>query len=114
MKKSIKHVIIQEIPRKEKHFHGDRLKRSNGFYQSVTDPRRELAESLPLCHPNDDYLKDFNPVAGMTRIFNFHNRFIPIYLFSNYLDVQIEENETNPEDGRNPNSSIKVIHFGVV
>ncbi|XP_967164.3 WD repeat-containing and planar cell polarity effector protein fritz [Tribolium castaneum] len=27
-----------------------------------TDPQKELADSLPLCHPNEDYLKDFNPV----------------------------------------------------
>ncbi|KAG5890065.1 hypothetical protein JTB14_003630 [Gonioctena quinquepunctata] len=28
----------------------------------VTDPQKELADSLPLCHPNEDYLKDFAPV----------------------------------------------------
>ncbi|KAK5644239.1 hypothetical protein RI129_008084 [Pyrocoelia pectoralis] len=28
----------------------------------ITDPQRELADSLPLCHPNEDYLKDFTPV----------------------------------------------------
>lgn len=28
----------------------------------LTDPRKELADSLPLCHPNEDYLKDFAPV----------------------------------------------------
>ncbi|XP_031340102.1 WD repeat-containing and planar cell polarity effector protein fritz isoform X2 [Photinus pyralis] len=28
----------------------------------ITNPQRELADSLPLCHPNEDYLKDFTPV----------------------------------------------------
>nr|XP_022909980.1 WD repeat-containing and planar cell polarity effector protein fritz [Onthophagus taurus] len=28
----------------------------------VMDPQKELADSLPLCHPNEDYLKDFAPV----------------------------------------------------
>lgn len=41
------------------------MKRSNGFHSiGMTDPRRELADSLPLCHPNDDYLKDFTPMNG--------------------------------------------------
>lgn len=41
------------------------MKRSNGFHSiGMTDPRRELADSLPLCHPNDDYLKDFTPMMG--------------------------------------------------
>jgi len=30
----------------------------------VTDPRRELAESLPLCLGNEDYLKDFQPLSS--------------------------------------------------
>lgn len=48
----------------------DRMRRnhSNGFHPSGMDrmdPRRELRESLPLCHPNnhDDYLKDFTPMS---------------------------------------------------
>lgn len=41
------------------------MKRSNGFHSTgMMDPRRELADSLPLCHPNDDYLKDFTPMNG--------------------------------------------------
>jgi hypothetical protein len=28
----------------------------------LTDPQKELADSLPLCHPNEDYLKDFTPM----------------------------------------------------
>lgn len=43
----------------------DRMRRnhSNGFNPSGMDPRRELRESLPLCHPHDDYLKDFTPMS---------------------------------------------------
>lgn len=52
----------------------------------VTDPQRELANSLPLCHPNEDYLKDFAPVR------------------------KDECNED--EDSQQP--KIKVVHFGVV
>lgn len=51
----------------------------------VTDPQKELADSLPLCHPNEDYLKDFAPVRK-------------------------EENEES-EAGQ---PKIKVVHFGVV
>ncbi|KAK4887641.1 hypothetical protein RN001_003912 [Aquatica leii] len=32
----------------------------------ITDPQKELADSLPLCHPNEDYLKDFTPVRHET------------------------------------------------
>lgn len=54
--------FVQEIPRKEKPM-GDRMKRpTNGFHPMLTDPQRELADSLPLCHPNDEYLKDFTPM----------------------------------------------------
>ncbi|RZC37132.1 WD repeat-containing and planar cell polarity effector protein fritz, partial [Asbolus verrucosus] len=50
----------------------------------LTDPQKELADSLPLCHPNEDYLKDFTP---------------------------IRKNDGN-EGGAQP--KIKVVHFGVV
>lgn len=50
----------------------------------VTDPQKELADSLPLCHPNEDYLKDFTPV---------------------------QKNEA-AEATNQP--KIKVVHFGVV
>lgn len=57
-------MISQEIPRKEKP-----IKRPNGYHPMVTDPRRELADSLPLCHPNDEYLKDFTPMSGRLTLF---------------------------------------------
>ncbi|KAK9891576.1 hypothetical protein WA026_015534 [Henosepilachna vigintioctopunctata] len=50
----------------------------------VMDPQKELADSLPLCHPNEDYLKDFAPVRQSKE----------------------EENRDLPK--------IKVVHFGVV
>lgn len=49
-------AVVPEISRKEK--------RPNGFHKLMTDPQRELADSLPLCHPNDEYLKDFTPMSG--------------------------------------------------
>ncbi|XP_044750033.1 WD repeat-containing and planar cell polarity effector protein fritz [Coccinella septempunctata] len=51
----------------------------------ITDPQKELADSLPLCHPNEDYLKDFAPVKS---------------------------NEESEKNGKPP--KIKVVHFGVV
>lgn len=42
------------------------MKRGNGYRNGLTDPRKELADSLPLCHPNDDYLKDFTPMSSKT------------------------------------------------
>lgn len=51
----------------------------------IADPQKELADSLPLCHPNEDYLKDFTPANRST------------------------ENEQGPSQ-----SKIKVVHFGVV
>lgn len=42
----------------------DRLKRPNGFRSRLTEQQKELADSLPLCHPNDDYLKDFAPMSA--------------------------------------------------
>ncbi|CAH1977725.1 unnamed protein product [Acanthoscelides obtectus] len=52
----------------------------------VAESQRELADSLPLCHPNEDYLKDFTPVRK-------------------------EENKST-ENTQPP--KIKVVHFGVV
>lgn len=51
----------------------------------LTDPQKELADSLPLCHPNEDYLKDFAPVT---------------------------HDEDEEKDNEPP--KIKVVHFGVV
>lgn len=56
-------AVVPEMPgRKEKSV-------PISMKKMVHHPRmtnQELAESLPLCHPNDDYLKDFNPMPGKT------------------------------------------------
>lgn len=66
-------AVLPEIPRKENKM--DRMKGARGGGVGLTsgaingrmrytDPKRELAESLPLCHPNEDYLKDFQPARS--------------------------------------------------
>ncbi|KAM7354409.1 WD repeat-containing and planar cell polarity effector protein fritz isoform 2-T2 [Cochliomyia hominivorax] len=56
-------AVVPEIPRKEK-----LLIKRNGYSRppprNFTNPKKELQDSLPLCHPNDDYLKDFNPLPS--------------------------------------------------
>lgn len=61
-------AVVPEISRKDK-IQNDRMKRANGFHKLMTDPQRELADSLPLCHPNDEYLKDFTPMSGKNFVF---------------------------------------------
>lgn len=58
-------ALVPEIARKPIPLGGGGAKQrtSNGFLR-LTDPQRELADSLPLCHPNDDYLKDFTPISS--------------------------------------------------
>ncbi|XP_065159835.1 WD repeat-containing and planar cell polarity effector protein fritz homolog [Atheta coriaria] len=52
----------------------------------VMDPQKELADSLPLCHPNEEYLKDFTPIRR-------------------------DSNDSPPPQ---PQPKITVVHFGVV
>lgn len=87
-------AVVPEIPRKEKFYNmNDRVKRR------PFDPRRELAESLPLFNPEDEYLKDFQ---------RFERDYPP--------DIR----RTSQAPNRNGNeehkkkSTIKVVHFGVV
>lgn len=55
-------AVVPEISRKEKiNNFNERVKRKTIYPPSVDPIRKELAESLPLCHPNQDYLKDFMP-----------------------------------------------------
>ncbi|XP_030747226.1 WD repeat-containing and planar cell polarity effector protein fritz homolog [Sitophilus oryzae] len=54
---------------------------------NLSSSQRELAESLPLCHPNEDYLKDFTPAANV---------------------------DNSEKDGASQQPKIKVVHFGVV
>ncbi|KAL0112775.1 hypothetical protein PUN28_012206 [Cardiocondyla obscurior] len=56
----------------------------------ITDPKRELAESLPLCLGNEDYLKDFQPLCK-------------------------DDAEKVKEPPKNDDSTkIKVVHFGLL
>jgi hypothetical protein len=55
-------AVVPEIPRKERMFITNEHHRRS--HQMFADPKKELAESLPLCHPHDDYLKDFMPIQG--------------------------------------------------
>ncbi|KAL1404735.1 hypothetical protein pipiens_005237 [Culex pipiens pipiens] len=84
-------AVVPEIPRKDKL--GEKSRKPPPQYNSlIADPKRELAESLPLCHPNDDYLKDFTPMQDVVG--------------------NEPENNDNGESKKIPN--IKVVHFGVV
>jgi hypothetical protein len=78
-------AVVPEISRKEKVL----MKRKP--YIGHMDPRRELAESLPLCHPNDDYLGLFSPSSEKKKE---------------------PGNKNNSNDKKKP--AIKVVHFGVV
>lgn len=89
-------AVVPEISRKEKVVNfNDRMKRKTVFPGRM-DPRRELAESLPLCHPHEDYLKDFSPVSTDR----------------SSKDAAPSTSKSNNEDKKKP--TIKVVHFGVV
>lgn len=90
---TIQVAVVPEISRKEKivNFNERVIKRK--VYPPGYDPiRRELAESLPLCHPNDEYLKDFLPAAERKE---FNNG-----------------SSSKQDDKKKP--SIKVVNFGVL
>lgn len=53
-------AVMPELP-----LINERLKRKTIFPNMVDPIRKELANSLPLSHPNQDYLKDFMPAADM-------------------------------------------------
>lgn len=85
-------AVVPEITRKEKVVNfNDRMKRKT-VYPGMMDPRRELAESLPLSHPNDDYLKNFSPVSDRSK--------------------DAPTSSKGNEEKKKP--AIKVVHFGVV
>jgi WD repeat-containing and planar cell polarity effector protein len=85
-------AVVPEISRKEKIANfNERMKRKP--YPGMMDPRRELAESLPLCHPEADYLKDFSPVVD-------HHR--------------SKEGTSSGKSDDKKKPAIKVVHFGVV
>ncbi|KAH8271671.1 hypothetical protein KR044_000746 [Drosophila immigrans] len=95
---TIQVAVVPEIPRKEKPMPPKR----NGYSRPTArhlNPRKELADSLPLCHPNDEYLKDFNPIT------------------TNVSKPPTRRREEESSKAAAPSSSssfIKVVHFGVV
>jgi WD repeat-containing and planar cell polarity effector protein len=89
-------AVVPEIPRKEKFYIPNERMMMIPKNRRGLDPRRELAESLPLYNPEEEYLKDFSPVTS-------------------------DRKNINPSNIRSPNndekkksSNIKVVHFGVV
>lgn len=89
-------AVVPEISRKEKIINfNERMKRKTAFPGIMMDPRRELAESLPLCHPNEDYLKDFSPVHDRSKD-----------------AVAPSTSKGGHDEKKKP--AIKVVHFGVV
>ncbi|XP_070067815.1 WD repeat-containing and planar cell polarity effector protein fritz isoform X2 [Drosophila takahashii] len=96
---TIQVAVVPEIPRKEKPMPPKRNGYSRPTARHLTNPKKELADSLPLCHPNDEYLKDFNPIT------------------TNVTKPPIRRREEEPKQSSSKSgnsSSIKVVHFGVV
>ena len=88
-------AVVPEISRKEKIINfNERMKRKT-VYPGMMDPRRELAESLPLCHPEADYLKDFTPVVERNK-------------------EAAGGGPSKSNDDKKKQPAIKVVHFGVV
>lgn len=105
-------ALVPEIARKDKPLPLGGKRTANGFNNHpssrLTDPQRELADSLPLCHPNDDYLKDFTPVSSEV-LANGNNA-------SGSVAPSVDR--TGKNNGKlgsnNGGGSIKVVHFGVI
>lgn len=57
------------------------------------DPKRELAESLPLCLGNEDYLKDFQPLS---------------------MDSETEATKEPHQKPPDEAAKIKIVHFGLL
>ena len=107
--------VVPEIPRKEKmpNF-GERVKRKT-IYPMMTDPRRELRESLPLSHPNEDYLKDFTPMIGKHLSSAFLTGILILFFLErSNLGASSSNNKNNSNEEKQKKPSIKVVHFGVV
>lgn len=102
-----------------------RQKRSTVTQLHVTDPKRELAESLPLCLGNEDYLKDFQPLSSkqsetiyeyyfpmwFQRVIKKRKKITLIALWiAEDADNEISKESSKSEEG----SKIKVVHFGLL
>ncbi|KAH8409427.1 hypothetical protein KR222_003795 [Zaprionus bogoriensis] len=102
---TIQVAVVPEIPRKEKPLPPKRNGYSRPAARHLTNPRKELADSLPLCHPNDEYLKDFNPITTNVSKPPMRRR----------DEESASGNKSSAASGSGSgSSSIKVVHFGVV
>ncbi|XP_055386083.1 WD repeat-containing and planar cell polarity effector protein fritz isoform X2 [Condylostylus longicornis] len=139
-------AVVPDLPRKEKPIP---MKRNGFIFSSpsskgnsyVMDPEKELAESLPLCNPREEYLKDFNPVLdrnNLTESGDLHSSFNENHILinriannntdastnisanSNILNYNSSDNNNdnpnsvNDNNNNNNGSTIKVVHFGIV
>ncbi|XP_037958125.1 WD repeat-containing and planar cell polarity effector protein fritz [Teleopsis dalmanni] len=95
-------AVVPEIPRKEKPLPPKRNGYSRPLSRNLTNPKKELADSLPLCHPNDDYLKDFNPISTEDA---------PRIVAKQHSKEDQTATKSPPPA---PPPAIKVVHFGVV
>ncbi|SPP82300.1 WD repeat-containing and planar cell polarity effector protein fritz [Drosophila guanche] len=103
---TIQVAVVPEIPRKEKPMPPKRNGYSRPAARHLTNPKKELADSLPLCHPHDDYLKDFNPInTNVTKP--------PTRRREDEQQKQSSQSK-NASAASSSSSSIKVVHFGVV
>ncbi|EDW75937.1 uncharacterized protein Dwil_GK14937 [Drosophila willistoni] len=100
---TIQVAVVPEIPRKEKPLPPKRNGYSRPTARHLTNPKKELADSLPLCHPNDEYLKDFNPIQ--TNVMKPPTR---------RREEETKPKLSNSKNSASTSSSIKVVHFGVV
>lgn len=85
------------------------------------DPKRELAESLPLCLGNEDYLKDFQPLSSEYIFFSFIliNKQVVDGVFKIHCYVLEDSGDPNNPMIKEPikteeAAKIKVVHFGLL
>ncbi|XP_058975877.1 WD repeat-containing and planar cell polarity effector protein fritz-like [Musca domestica] len=113
-------AVVPEIPRRDKSL----IAKRNGYARppprNFTNPKKELQDSLPLCHPNDDYLKDFNPLSAAEshRAANELHYYQPSTNTNNIITTNNGHSATSSVTHANTTTSngtpIKVVHFGVV
>ncbi|XP_075152286.1 WD repeat-containing and planar cell polarity effector protein fritz isoform X2 [Haematobia irritans] len=118
-------VSFQEIPRRDKTL----ITKRNGYSRppprNFTNPKKELQDSLPLCHPHDDYLKDFNPLqADPYRLpialntsmdeFNHRHQFQHQHIATPVNTTTTNQTNSNTTTVTQNPTPIKVVHFGIV
>ncbi|XP_073825532.1 WD repeat-containing and planar cell polarity effector protein fritz [Musca autumnalis] len=110
-------AVVPEIPRRDKSL----IAKRNGYVRppprNFTNPKKELQDSLPLCHPNDDYLKDFNPLPAAESHRAVSNELHYQQHNNNGHSVTstiAHANNTSATTATTNAAPIKVVHFGVV